>query len=75
MATFFDLNSNVNESILEEDDTKANVDLDLIVWPLTIFQMIFIILGVILKLMIIYFEHYGRDSQKRSLVNRVSKTK
>ena len=40
--------------------------------PLTVLQIIFVLLGMILKTMVIYFEHFGRDSQKRSLLNRVS---
>ena len=40
--------------------------------PLTVLQIIFVMLGMILKTMVIYFEHFGRDSRKRSLLNRVS---
>ena len=43
-----------------------------IVIPLTIIRAIFSILGIILKLMIIFYEHFGRDTQKRPLLNRVS---
>ena len=49
-----------------------NMDLDLITFVLTIIQIIFITLGMVLKSMIIYFEQFGRDTQKRSLFNRVS---
>ena len=43
-----------------------------IVIPLTIIRAVFSILGIILKLMIIFYEHFGRDTQKRPLLNRVS---
>ena len=52
-----------------EDD---QLDLFLIEVPVTIVQIVFVILGMILKAMIVYFEHFGRDTQKRSLLNRVS---
>ena len=50
----------------------STMDLDLIISVLTVIQIIFIILGMVLRSMIIYFEQFGRDPQKRSLLNRVS---
>ena len=54
------------------NNINHNMDLDLITFVLTIIQIIFITLGMVLKSMIIFFEHFGRDTQKRSLFNRVS---
>ena len=50
----------------------STMDLDLIISVLAVIQIIFIILGMVLRSMIIYFEQFGRDTQKRSLLNRVS---
>ena len=47
-------------------------DYSIVTVSLTVLQIIFVMLGMILKTMIVYFEHFGRDSQKRSLLNRVS---
>ena len=62
--------SNATDTIV--NNIHRNMDLDLITFVLTIIQMIFLTLGMVLKSMIIYFEHFGRDTQKRSLFNRVS---
>jgi len=62
--------SNATDTIV--NNIHHNMDLDLITFVLTIIQMIFLTLGMVLKSMIIYFEHFGRDTQKRSLFNRVS---
>ena len=48
------------------------MDLESIPLIVTPIQIIFIFMGVSLKCLIIYFEHFGRDTQKRSLLNRVS---
>ena len=55
------------------NDTLVNnqIDLFLVDLSLSIVQIIFVVLGMILKTMIIYFEHFGRDTKKRSLFNRV----
>ena len=63
---------NCTEEMTNLSKTRRNVDSDSLVLTLTILQVMFIIFGIILKLMIVYFEHFGRDSQKRSLVNRVN---
>ena len=62
--------SNATDTIV--NNIHHNMDLDLITFVLTIIQIIFLTLGMVLKSMIIYFEHFGRDAQKRSLFNRVS---
>ena len=62
--------SNATDTIV--NNIHHNMDLDLITFVLTIIQMIFLTLEMVLKSMIIYFEHFGRDTQKRSLFNRVS---
>ena len=62
--------SNATDTIV--NNIHHNMDLDLITFVLTIIQIIFITLGMVLKSMIIYFEQFGRDTQKRSLFNRVS---
>ena len=61
-----------NFTVSTNETTESN-QLDLLVFelPLTILSIIFVVLGMILKAMIIYFEHFGRDTQKRSLLNRV----
>ena len=64
------LHTNRTETIV--NNINHNMDLDLITFVLTIIQIIFITLGMVLKSMIIYFEQFGRDTQKRSLFNRVS---
>ena len=55
-----------------ETTETDQLDLSLLELPLAFLQLIFVALGMILKAMIIYFEHFGRDTQKRSLLNRVS---
>ena len=62
-----------NFTVSTNETAKSNQRLDLLVFeaPLTILSIIFVVLGMILKAMIIYFEHFGRDTQKRSLLNRV----
>ena len=50
----------------------VNMDLELIAFVIKTIQIIFLALGTVLKSMIIYFERFGRDTQKRSLFNRVS---
>ena len=62
-----DLNSTLN-------DLDVGEDLDNFRMILTIIKVLFVTFGGILQLMIIHFERFGRDSAKRSLVNRVSKT-
>ena len=44
----------------------------IVVVSITITQTILTIFGAFLKFLIIYYEHFGRDSQKRPLRNRVS---
>ena len=39
---------------------------------ISITQTIFTIFGIFLKSLIIYYEHFGRDTKKRPLLNRVS---
>ena len=65
-----------NFTVSTNETAKSNQRLDLLVFeaPLTILSIIFVVLGMILKAMIIYFEHFGRDTQKRSLLNRVRTT-
>ena len=50
----------------------VNMDLELIAFVIKTIQIFFLALGTVLKSMIIYFERFGRDTQKRSLFNRVS---
>ena len=44
----------------------------IVVVSITITQTILTIFGAFLKFLIIYYENFGRDSQKRPLRNRVS---
>ncbi len=44
----------------------------IVVVSITITQTILTIFGTFLQLLIIYYEHFGKDSQKRPLLNRVS---
>ena len=64
-----------NSTFIWTNETTETDQLDLLLLelPLAILQLIFVALGMILKAMIIYFEHFGRDTQKRSLLNRVSR--
>ena len=55
-------------------DLEIGEDLEKFGMILTIIKVLFVTFGGILQLMIIHFERFGRDSAKRSLVNRVSKT-
>ena len=50
----------------------VNMDLELIAFVIKTIQIFFLALGTVLKSMIIYFERFDRDTQKRSLFNRVS---
>ena len=59
--------------IWRDDTTETNqLDLSLLEVSFALLQIIFVAVGMVLKAMIIYFEHFGRDTQKRSLLNRVS---
>ena len=44
----------------------------IVVVSITITQTILTIIGTFLQFLIIYYEHFVRDSQKRPLLNRVS---
>ena len=49
------------------EDLGKNIEI-----PLTIVKVTITMLGIALQGLIIFFEMFGRDSQKRGLINRVS---
>ena len=63
----YDLNDqNFNES------STVTYKLSPMIVAISITQIIFTIFGIFLKFLIIYYEQFGRDTQKRPLLNRVS---
>ena len=67
-----DFNDQNFTNLTNESSTVASQHSQLIVVvSITITQTILTIFGAFLKFLIIYYEHFGRDSQKRPLRNRV----
>ena len=62
-----------DQNLTNESSTVVSKHSQLIVVvSITITQTILTIIGTFLQFLIIYYEHFGRDSQKRPLLNRVS---
>ena len=66
ISTSTGLNSNTTEYHSSADQLNS------FEIPLTVAKVTFLVLGMALQSLIIYFEMFGRDSQKRGLINRVS---
>ena len=62
-----------NSDIIMNDDKTHNGLGNSFEIPLTLAKVTFLILGIPLQSLIVFFEMLGRDSQKRGLINRVSK--